>query len=45
MRFWPVTGFRNYLVFYFPLSDGVEIVRVLHAARDWTRVLEDELDL
>ncbi|MEO6182875.1 MAG: type II toxin-antitoxin system RelE/ParE family toxin [Verrucomicrobiota bacterium] len=45
MRFWPVTGFLNYLVFYFPLPDGVEIVRVLHGAREWERVLEEELNL
>lgn len=25
--------FRNYLVFYFPLNNGIEIIRVLHAAR------------
>jgi len=45
LRFWPVTGFRNYLVFYFPLSDGVEIVRVLHGAREWKQVLEEEQKL
>lgn len=26
----------NYLVFYRPLSDGIEIVRLLHSARDVT---------
>ena len=45
MRFWPISGFRNYLVFYYPRSDGIEIVRVLHGARDWTRVIEDDWDL
>ncbi|MEO5803270.1 MAG: type II toxin-antitoxin system RelE/ParE family toxin [Verrucomicrobiota bacterium] len=45
MRFWPVTGIRNYLVFYFPLPDGVEKVRVLHGAREWEHVLEEELNL
>jgi len=24
----------NYLIFYFPLEDGVDIVRVLHGSRD-----------
>lgn len=24
----------NYVVFYFPLKDGVEVVRVLHGSRD-----------
>lgn len=35
MRKWRVKDFDNYLVFYLPLPDGVSIVRVLHAARDW----------
>jgi len=25
---------RKYLVFYIPRSDGIEVVRVLHGARD-----------
>lgn len=24
----------NYLIFYFPLADGIEIVRILHGSRD-----------
>jgi toxin ParE1/3/4 len=41
LRFWLVTGFRKYLMFYRPLAsaDGVEIVRVLHGARDLARVI------
>jgi toxin ParE1/3/4 len=35
MRVWPITGFENYLVFYRPISGGIEIVRVLHSARDF----------
>ena len=34
MRVHPVKGFRKYLVFYIPRSDGIEVVRVLHGARD-----------
>jgi len=34
MRFFPVTGFPLYLIFYRPLAGGIEILRVLHAARD-----------
>ena len=34
MRRWPVKDFENWLVFYLPKRDGVEIVRVLHGARD-----------
>jgi toxin ParE1/3/4 len=24
----------NYVIFYFPLEDGIEVIRVLHGARD-----------
>jgi toxin ParE1/3/4 len=34
MRKWRVSGFDNHLIFYLPRSDGVTIVRVLHASRD-----------
>lgn len=29
-----VKGFDNYLVFYRPIESGVEVVRILHGARD-----------
>jgi len=28
----------NYLIFYFPLEDGIDIVRVLHGSRDIERL-------
>ena len=28
-------GFDKHLIFYLPRSDGISVVRVLHAARDW----------
>jgi toxin ParE1/3/4 len=34
MRWLPVKGFPNYLVFYRPILRGIEVVRVLHGARD-----------
>ena len=39
LRKWRIKDFDNHLVFYEPRSDGVSIVRVLHAASDWWRVL------
>jgi plasmid stabilization system protein ParE/Arc/MetJ-type ribon-helix-helix transcriptional regulator len=39
VQIWRVDGFRNHLVFYRPSSDRIEIVRVLHAARDWQHLL------
>jgi toxin ParE1/3/4 len=34
LRSWRVQGFRNYLVFYRPLEDRIQIWRVLHGSRD-----------
>ena len=39
MRKWRIKDFDNHLVFYLPRTDGVSIVRVLHAARDWWSLL------
>lgn len=44
LRRWPVPGFRNYLVFYRPTGTGVEIVRVLHGARDIDAALTEADD-
>ena len=40
VRVWPVPGFRRFLIFYRATSKTVEIIRVLHSARDIPRVLE-----
>jgi toxin ParE1/3/4 len=40
LRHYPVQGFPNHIIFYLPTSDGIEVVRVLHGARDLTGVLE-----
>ena len=34
LRHFPVKGFENYLVFYFPRRNGIEVIRVMHGARD-----------
>lgn len=35
LRFWTLgRRFRNYVVFYRPVAEGIEIFRVLHGARD-----------
>ena len=39
LRFFPVSRYRSYLVFYRPTPDGVEIVRVLHGARNLPELL------
>ena len=37
IRWLVVPKFRNYLIFYRPFEDTIMVVRVLHAAQDWTR--------
>ena len=37
IRWFVVPKFRNYLIFYQPFHETVIVVRVLHAAQDWTR--------
>jgi toxin ParE1/3/4 len=34
--------FRNYLIFYHPLPDRIEIVRVIHGSRDIEALFENE---
>jgi len=41
VRTWLVPGFRNHIIFYRPASDGVEILRVLHGARDIAAFIND----
>jgi len=42
LRFFPVSRFRKYVVFYRPVPGAIEIVRVLHGARDIHRILGEE---
>ena len=37
IRWLVVPKYRNYLVFYRSYQDTVMVVRILHAAQDWTR--------
>ena len=42
MRRFPVSdGFETILLFYFPLNDGVDLVRVIHGRRDLTSLFSD----
>jgi toxin ParE1/3/4 len=34
---------KSYVVFYMPLSDGIDVLRVLHGARDIESVFEDKI--
>ena len=42
LRMWPVKGFRKHLIFYRLTAGGVEVIRMLHAARDIEKILEED---
>jgi toxin ParE1/3/4 len=45
LRFFPINRHRNFLVFYRPIPDGIEVFRVLHGARDIDGILAEDLDM
>jgi plasmid stabilization system protein ParE len=36
--------FEKHLIFYRPMKDGIEVIRVLHASRDLVAVLDEDSD-
>ena len=40
LRMWPIKGFQHYLVFYRPTDKGIDVIRVLHTARDIGSLLD-----
>ena len=38
VRSWPITGFENDLIFYVPTKEGIEVIRVIHGARNIDRI-------
>lgn len=45
LRFFPISRFKKDLIFYRPLPDGIEVVRVLHGARDIYGILAEEFGI
>ncbi len=41
VRVWPVKGFEDYLIFYRPTDDGIEVMRVLHGKRDIEEIFDE----
>jgi toxin ParE1/3/4 len=39
VRLWPIARFEKYLIVYRPVTDGVQIERVIHSAQDYHRIL------
>jgi len=42
VRYMPVSRFRMYLIFYLPVADGIDVLRVLHGARDLEGIFASE---
>jgi toxin ParE1/3/4 len=40
IRSWPIRGFENYLIFYRAMAIGIDVLRVIHGARDIDRLFE-----
>ena len=45
IRFFTISRFKNYVVFYRPAPRGIEIIRILHAARDIGGLLAREFGI
>ena len=41
LRHWPITGFTNYIIYYLPLPNGIEALRILHGMRDVSSLLDE----
>ena len=41
VRSFPIHGFKDWLVFYRPALDGIDVIRVLHGARDLNAIFMD----
>ena len=41
VRVWRVDDFPNHLLFYRPISDGIELIFACHAARDLNKLLRN----
>ena len=41
LRVYPIPGFRNYLIFYREIDGGIEVLTILHGARDLDAALDD----
>ncbi|HEV8060603.1 MAG TPA: type II toxin-antitoxin system RelE/ParE family toxin [Gemmataceae bacterium] len=42
LRTWPIPGFRKYFVFYISSLERIEILRILHGARDVSAILKGQ---
>ena len=41
LRYFPVSKFRSYIIFYRPIDQGIEVYRLLHGSRDISAALSE----
>jgi toxin ParE1/3/4 len=44
IRMWPVPQFQHYLIFYRLVGEDIQVLRILHAAQDYTRFFRGEAE-
>ena len=37
--------FNNYIIFYLPVEDGIEVLRIIHGSRDISQVFDEMIPL
>jgi toxin ParE1/3/4 len=40
IRSWHISGFRNYLILYRPFAEGIDVIAIVHGARNLQRLLK-----
>jgi toxin ParE1/3/4 len=45
IRVFTISRFKKYLAFYRPITEGIEIIRVLHGSRDIDPILMDDFGI
>ena len=45
LRMWPVPRFPNHLIFYIPDDNSIEIIRILHGARNIEEIFAGDSDI
>lgn len=43
IRVWSIKGFQTYLIFYRLIDGGIELIRILHGARDLEALFSDSV--
>jgi toxin ParE1/3/4 len=41
IRMWTIRGFASRVIFYRPIQDGIDVVRVIHASRDIEKIFSN----